>query len=111
MVCRRVRAILGAKTSLSHPPCLAAGYAGSVRLVDRSSACGITAQAIEIFRHHKDRGTYFGWAKRQRAHASFLPGWRSGFTEPAAGADVPLGVVRWTMPSMKCACWTLSFER
>lgn len=62
--------------------------------VDRTSAHGITAQAIEIFRHHKDRGTYFWLGLAPEGTRKFLPGWRSGFYRTAVGADVPLGVVR-----------------
>lgn len=62
--------------------------------VDRHSARGVVGQAIDHVRACKASGEYFWLALAPEGTRRLASGWRSGFYQTAAGADVPLGVIR-----------------
>lgn len=61
--------------------------------VERTSAQGVTRQALQIFADRQREGRYFWLGLAPEGTRKHIPGLRSGFYRTALGAGVPLGLV------------------
>jgi len=62
--------------------------------VERTSARGVVAQAVDQFEQARTAGEYFWLALAPEGTRKKIAGWRSGFYQTAVQAKVPLGLVR-----------------
>lgn len=62
--------------------------------IERTRAHGVVAQAVEVFRAHREQGAYFWLALSPEGTRKAIGGWRSGFYRTALAAGVPLGLAR-----------------
>ena len=62
--------------------------------VARTSAQGVTTQALDIFDERRRSGRYFWLGLAPEGTRKYVPGLRSGFYRTALAAGVPLGLVR-----------------
>lgn len=62
--------------------------------VQRTSAQGVTTQALDIFESRRRDGRYFWLGLAPEGTRKYVPGLRSGFYRTALAADVPLGLIR-----------------
>jgi 1-acyl-sn-glycerol-3-phosphate acyltransferase len=62
--------------------------------VERTSARGVVAQAVDQFEQARIAGEYFWLALAPEGTRKKIAGWRSGFYQTAVQAKVPLGLVR-----------------
>lgn len=61
--------------------------------VDRSGPRGIVGAMVERMRGAREQGHFLWLALAPEGTRAWRPGWRSGFYQVAAGAQVPLGLV------------------
>ena len=62
--------------------------------VARTSAQGVTTQALDIFDERRRSGRYFWLGLAPEGTRKYVPGLRSGFYRTALAAGVPLGLIR-----------------
>lgn len=62
--------------------------------IDRRSPRGVVGQMVEVFKQHQRTDQLLWLGLAPEGTRSFTPGWRSGFYQVAAGAQVPLALVK-----------------
>ncbi len=62
--------------------------------VERTSARGVVAQAVDLIAARKSRSEYFWLGLAPEGTRRKIPGWRSGFYRTALQAKIPLGLAR-----------------
>ncbi len=62
--------------------------------VKRTSKAGVVGQMVDLFAQHKADNAYFWLGLAPEGSRKYNPGWRSGFYQTAARAQVPLCLIK-----------------